>query len=68
MNALHQAVARIRLLRKNLASGFYEMGLLLKNISDQKLFEAKEYNSFEAFAEREIDLPKNTVLKLARVP
>ncbi len=41
MNALHQAVARIRLLRKNLAGGFYEMGLLLKNISDQKLFEAK---------------------------
>jgi len=68
MNALHQAVARIRLLRKNLANGFYEMGLLLKNISDQKLFEAKGYNSFETFAEREIDLPKNTVLKLARVP
>jgi hypothetical protein len=68
MNALHQAVARIRALRKNLATGFYEMGVLLKNISEQKLYEAKGYNSFEAFVEREIDLPKNTVLKLARVP
>lgn len=65
---LHQALGRIRLLRKNLSGGFYEMGLLLKNIADERLFEAKGYNSFEAFAEREIDLPKNTVLKLARVP
>ena len=65
---LHQALGRIRLLRKNLPGGFYEMGLLLKNIGEERLFEAKGYNSFEAFAEREIDLPKNTVLKLARVP
>lgn len=65
---LHQALGRIRLLRKNLAGGFFEMGVLLKNISEEKLYDAKGYNSFEAFAEREIDLPKNTVLKLLRVP
>lgn len=68
MNALHQALARIRVLRKNLNTGFYEMGVLLKNIADQKLYEAKGFTSFEAFVERELDLAKNTVLKLSRVP
>jgi hypothetical protein len=68
VSRLHQALGRIRVLRKNLTGGFFEMGLLLKNISEEKLYDAKGYNSFETFCEREIDLPKNTVLKLARVP
>lgn len=68
ISRLHQALNRIRVLRKNLTVGFFEMGVLLKNIAEEKLFDAKGYNSFETFCEREIDLPKNTVLKLARVP
>jgi hypothetical protein len=68
ISRLHQALGRIRVLRKNLTGGFFEMGLLLKNINEEKLYDAKGYNSFETFCEREIDLPKNTVLKLARVP
>jgi len=68
ISRLHQALGRIRVLRKNMTGGFFEMGLLLKNISEEKLYDAKGYNSFETFCEREIDLPKNTVLKLARVP
>lgn len=68
ISRLHQALGRIRVLRKNLTGGFFEMGLLLKNICEEKLYDAKGYNSFETFCEREIDLPKNTVLKLARVP
>jgi hypothetical protein len=68
VSRLHQAVSRIRVLRKNLTVGFFEMGVLLKNICEEKLYDAKGYNSFETFCEREIDLPKNTVLKLARVP
>jgi hypothetical protein len=64
---LHNALVQIRGYRKNLAKGFYDIGLVLREIQQHKLFEAKGYGSFEAFLEREIDLGKVTALRLIRV-
>jgi hypothetical protein len=66
---LHAALGRVRALKKNLADGFYELGLVLKRISDERLFDAKGYATFEAFVDREVDLgSKSVALKLSRVP
>lgn len=66
---LHNVLQRVRALRKNLDDGFYRMGVELKHVQDDRLYEAKGYSSFEAFAERElVDLGKATAVKLSRVP
>jgi hypothetical protein len=66
---LHTALGRVRALKKNLADGFYELGNVLKHISDERLFDAKGYATFEAFVDREVDLgSKSVALKLSRVP
>lgn len=64
---LHNALVQVRSLRKNLAKGFYDIGLLLREIQVGKLYEAKGFGSFEAFLEREIDLGKLTSLQLVRI-
>jgi len=68
ISELLNVLVRIRALRKNLDDGFFQMGIELKHIQDEKLYEAKGFSSFEGFAERELDLGKATALKLARVP
>jgi len=64
---LHNALVQVRTLRKNLPKGFYDIGLLLREIQVGKLYEAKGFGSFEAFLEREIDLGKLTSLQLVRI-
>lgn len=64
---LHNALLQIRAHRKNLAKGFYEIGLVLRDIQQRRLYEAKGYGSFEAFLEREIDLGKTMALRLIRI-
>lgn len=68
ISELHNLLVRIRTLRKNLDDGFYQLGAELSHIQEAKLYEAKGFSSFEAFAERELDLGKATALKLSRVP
>jgi len=68
LSELLNVLVRIRALRKNLDDGFFQIGVELKHIQDEKLYEAKGYSSFEGFAERELDLGKATTVKLARVP
>jgi hypothetical protein len=63
---LHNALLQIRSYRKNLNKGFHDIGGVLKDVQQRKLYEAKGYGSFEAFLEREIDLGKTTSLKLIR--
>lgn len=66
---LHNVLQRVRTLRKNLDEGFYRLGVELKHVHEDKLYEAKGYSSFEAFAERELaDLGRATAVKLSRVP
>lgn len=64
---LHNALVRIRTLRKNFSKSFYEIGTLLREIQAGKLYETKGFGSFEAFLEREIDLGKVTSLQLVRI-
>jgi len=64
---LHNALLQIRSYRKNLNKGFFDIGGVLRDIQQRKLYEAKGYGSFEAFLEREIDLGKTTSLKLIKI-
>jgi hypothetical protein len=64
---LHNQTQKIRTLRKRLEKGFFEIGQVLSEIQQQELYQAKGYGSFEAFLEREIDLGKQTSLKLIKV-
>jgi hypothetical protein len=64
---LHTALLQIRSYRKNLNKGFFDIGGVLRDVQQRKLYEAKGYGSFEAFLEREIDLGKTTALKLIKV-
>jgi hypothetical protein len=66
IGALATAIAQIRTLKKTLSKSFFEIGLILRNIGEGKLYEVKGYGSFEAFVERELDLGKQTALRLAR--
>jgi hypothetical protein len=63
---LHNALVQIKGLRKNLAKSFYDIGGILKDIQNRRLYEAKGFGSFEAFLEREIDLGKVTSLRLVK--
>jgi hypothetical protein len=65
---LHNALQRVRALRKGLPGSYYDLGVVLKTIADERLFDAKGYATFEAFVDREVDLGKNVALRLARVP
>ena len=67
IGALATATAQIRNLKRTLSRSFMDVGVILIDIRDKKLFEAKGYGSFEAFLEREIDLGKTTSLRLIRV-
>lgn len=64
---LHNQTQKIRTLRKRLDKGFFDIGQVLAEIQQQELFQAKGYGSFEAFLEREIDLGKQTSLKLIKI-
>jgi hypothetical protein len=66
IGALATATAQIRNLKRTLARSFMEVGAILIDIRDKRLYEAKGYGSFEAFLEREIELGKTTSLRLAR--
>jgi hypothetical protein len=64
---LFNQTQKIRTLRKRLEKGFYEIGQVLYEIQQQELYLAKGFGSFEAFLEREIDLGKQTSLKLIKI-
>ena len=64
---LHNQTQKIRTLRKRLEKGFFDIGVVLAEIQQQDLYQAKGYGSFEAFLEREIDLGKQTSLKLMKI-
>lgn len=64
---LSTALAQLAALKRSLNKSFVEMGGLLKQIRDERLYEVKGYGSFEAFVERELDLNKGVSLKLVRI-
>lgn len=64
---LHNQTTKVKNLRKRLDKGFFEIGQVLAEVQQQELYQAKGYGSFEAFLEREIDLGKQTALKLIKI-
>lgn len=65
---LHNALQQIKGFRKNLAKGFFDVGVVLREIQLKRLYEAKGFGTFEAFLERETaELGKTTALRLVRI-
>ncbi len=60
-------IARLNQLRRSLPKDFWEVSCMLVSIVERRLFEAKGYCSFEAFAERELELGKSTAQRLVRL-
>lgn len=67
IGALATATAQIRNLKRGLSRSFYDIGTILVDIRDRRLYEVKGYGSFEAFVEREIELGKQMSLRLVRI-
>lgn len=65
---LASATARLRAMKRTINKDFWEAGLLLVDIRERRLFEARGYASFDAFAERELDFGRATAQRLSRIP
>ena len=65
--ALSSATSQIKGLKRSLNKSFFEVGRILADIQEKKLYEVKGYGSFESFVEREIDLGKTVSLRLVRI-
>jgi hypothetical protein len=64
---LSSVTGQISGLKRALNKSFFEIGTLLHQIRDERLYEVKGYGSFESFVEREIDINKAICLKLSRI-
>jgi len=67
IGALATATSQIRALKRTLQRSFPDIGQLLGEIQQKRLFEVKGYGSFEAFLEREIDLGKQLSLRILKI-
>ena len=65
IGALSTAISQIKILKRTLSRSFMDVGAILVDIRDRKLFEVKGL-SFESFVEREIELGKTMSLRLVR--
>jgi hypothetical protein len=66
--SLSAATAAIKTLKRSLQKNFFEIGVQLDRIREERLYEVKGYGSFESFVERELDLDKATCIRLSRIP
>lgn len=66
IGALATAINQIRAVKRSIQRSFWDVGLILVDVRDRKLYVAKGYGSFEAFVEREIDLGKTISMRLVR--
>jgi hypothetical protein len=64
---LSAATAQIAGFKRSLGKTFFDIGVLLNQVRDERLYEVKGYGSFESFVEREVDINKALCLKIARV-
>jgi hypothetical protein len=66
--SLSAATAQIKALKRSVQKNFFDIGVQLDRIREERLFEVKGYGSFESFVERELDLDKATCMRLSRIP
>jgi hypothetical protein len=64
---LSAATSQISGLKRTLNKTFFDVGVLLNQIRNERLYEVKGYGSFESFVEREIGLNKTLCLKTVRI-
>jgi hypothetical protein len=64
---LSSASSQIASLKRSLNKTFFDIGVLLNQIRNERLYEVKGYGSFESFVEREIDINKAVCLKIGRI-
>jgi hypothetical protein len=64
---LSSATSQIAGLKRSLNKTFFDIGVLLNQIRNERLYEVKGYGSFESFVEREIDINKAMCLKIVRI-
>jgi hypothetical protein len=67
LGRLSSATSQIAGLKRSINKSFYDVGVLLNQIRNERLYEVKGYGSFESFVEREIDMNKVLCLKTARI-
>lgn len=68
LTELANGLAKLRALKRTIQKDFWEAASILADIQDRQLYLAKGYASFEAFADREVELGKATSIRLARLP
>lgn len=66
--SLSNATAQVKALKRSMQKNFFEIGVQLDRIREERLYEVKGYGSFESFVERELDLDKTTCMRLSRIP
>ncbi|HKU43169.1 MAG TPA: hypothetical protein VJR89_33645 [Polyangiales bacterium] len=66
--SLSNATAQVKTLKRSLQKNFFDIGVQLDRIREERLYEVKGYGSFESFVERELDLDKTTCIRLSRIP
>jgi hypothetical protein len=66
--SLSAATAQVKALKRSVQKNFYDIGVQLDRIREERLYEVKGYGSFESFVERELDLDKATCMRLSRIP
>jgi hypothetical protein len=66
--SLSNATAQVKTLKRSMQKNFYDIGVQLDRIREERLYEVKGYGSFESFVERELDLDKATCMRLSRIP
>lgn len=66
--SLSNATAQVKALKRSVQKNFYDIGVQLDRIREERLYEVKGYGSFESFVERELDLDKATCMRLSRIP
>jgi len=64
---LSAATSQIGGFKRSINKTFYDIGGLLNQIRNERLYEVKGYGSFESFVEREIDINKALCLKVGRI-
>jgi hypothetical protein len=66
--SLSAATAQIKTLKRSVQKNFFDIGVQLDRIREERLYEVKGYGSFESFVERELDLDKPLCMRLSRIP
>ena len=64
---LSSATSQIAGFKRSLNKTFFDIGVLLNQVRNERLYEVKGYGSFESFVEREIDINKAMCMKIVRI-